>query len=40
MRFATYPILGGTPAPFNAALDKRGQGGRMIEIKSGDDRMC
>ena len=38
MHFGTYPILAGTPAQFKAALDKRGLGGRMIEMKPGEDR--
>ena len=38
MHFGTYPILAGTPAQFKAALDKRGLGDRMIEMKPGDDR--
>ena len=38
MHFGTYPILAGTPAQFKAALDKRGLGGRMVEMKPGDDR--
>jgi len=38
MHFGTYPILAGTPAQFKAALDKRGLGGRMTEMKPGEDR--
>ena len=38
MHFGTYPILAGTPAQFKAALDKRGLGGRMVEMKPGEDR--
>ena len=38
MHFGTYPVLAGTPAQFKAALDKRGLGGRMIEMKPGEDR--
>ena len=38
MHFGTYPILAGTPAQFKAALDKRGLGGRMLEMKPGEDR--
>jgi len=34
----TYPILAGTPAQFKAALDKRGLGGRMVEMKPGESR--
>jgi len=38
MHFGTYPILAGTPAQFKAALDKRGLGDRMVEMKPGEDR--
>lgn len=38
MHFGTYPILAGTPAQFKAALDKRGLGSRMAEMKPGEDR--
>lgn len=38
MHFGTVPILAGTPAQFKAALDKRGLGGRMVEMKPGEDR--
>jgi L-ascorbate metabolism protein UlaG (beta-lactamase superfamily) len=38
MHFGTYPLLAGTPAQFKAALDKRGLGGRMVEMKPGEDR--
>ena len=38
MHFATYPILAGTSAQFKAALDARGLGNRMIEMKPGEDR--
>jgi len=38
MHFGTYPILAGTPAQFKAALDKRGLGNRMLEMKPGEDR--
>jgi len=38
MHFGTYPILAGTPAQFKAALDKRGLGSRMMEMKPGEDR--
>jgi L-ascorbate metabolism protein UlaG (beta-lactamase superfamily) len=38
MHFATYPILAGTSAQFRAALDARGLGNRMIEMKPGEDR--
>jgi len=38
MHFGTYPILAGKPAQFKAALDKRGLGGRMVEMKPGESR--
>jgi L-ascorbate metabolism protein UlaG (beta-lactamase superfamily) len=38
MHFGTYPILAGTPAQFRAALDKRGLGNRMVEMKPGEER--
>ena len=38
MHFGTYPILAGTPAQFKAALDKRGLGARMVEMKPGEER--
>lgn len=38
MHFGTFPVLVGTPAQFKAALDKRGLGDRMIEMKPGEDR--
>ena len=38
MHFGTVPILAGTPALFKAALDKRGLGGRMGEMKPGEER--
>ena len=38
MHFGTYPILAGNPAQFRAALDKRGLGGRMVEMKPGESR--
>jgi L-ascorbate metabolism protein UlaG (beta-lactamase superfamily) len=38
MHFGTYPLLAGTPAQFKTALDKRGLGGRMVEMKPGEDR--
>lgn len=38
IHFGTYPLLAGTPAQFKAALDKRGLGGRMIEMKPGEER--
>lgn len=38
MHFGTVPLLAGTPAQFFAALDKRSLGGRMVEMKPGEDR--
>ncbi|MGP1678788.1 MAG: metal-dependent hydrolase [Burkholderiales bacterium] len=38
MHFGTFGLLAGTPAQFKAALDKRGLGDRMIEMKPGEDR--
>jgi L-ascorbate metabolism protein UlaG (beta-lactamase superfamily) len=38
MHFGTYAILAGTPAAFKSELDKRGLGGRMIEMKAGETR--
>ena len=38
MHYGTFPILAGTPAQFKAALDKRGLGGRMVEMKPGEER--
>jgi len=38
MHFGTYGLLKGTPAQFKEALDKRGMGGRMVEMKPGEDR--
>ena len=38
MHFGTVPLLAGTPAQFKAALDKRGLGDRMVEMKPGEDR--
>jgi len=38
MHFGTYPILAGTPARLKAALDQRGVGARMIEMKPGETR--
>lgn len=38
MHYGTYPILAGTPVQFKAALDARGLGNRMIEMKPGEDR--
>ncbi len=38
IHFGTYGILAGTPAQFKEALDKRGLGGRMVEMKPGETR--
>lgn len=38
IHYGTYPILAGTPAQLKAALDKRGLGSRMVEMKPGEDR--
>ena len=38
MHFGTYPILAGTPARLKAALEQRGLGERMIEMKPGETR--
>ncbi len=38
MHFGTVPLLAGMPAQFKAALDKRGLGARMVEMKPGEDR--
>jgi L-ascorbate metabolism protein UlaG (beta-lactamase superfamily) len=38
MHFGTFPLLAGTPAQFKAALDKRGLGDRMVEMKPGETR--
>ena len=38
MHFGTYPLLAGTPAQLKAALDARGLGDRMLEMKPGEDR--
>lgn len=38
MHFGTVPLLAGTPAQFKAALDKRGLGARMVEMKPGEER--
>lgn len=38
MHFGTFGLLAGTPAQLKAALDKHGMGGRMVEMKPGDDR--
>jgi len=38
IHFGTYPILAGSPAQFKAALDERGLGARMVEMKPGETR--
>ena len=38
IHFGTVPLLAGTPAQFKAALDKRGLGSRMVEMKLGETR--
>jgi L-ascorbate metabolism protein UlaG (beta-lactamase superfamily) len=38
IHYGTYPIMAGTPAQLKAALDKRGLGARMIEMKPGEER--
>lgn len=38
IHFGTYGILAGTPAQFKAALEKRGLGGRIVEMKPGETR--
>jgi L-ascorbate metabolism protein UlaG (beta-lactamase superfamily) len=38
MHYGTYPALAGTPVQFKAALDARGLGSRMTEMKPGEDR--
>ena len=38
MHFGTVPLLSGTPAQFKDELDKRGLGGRMVEMKPGESR--
>lgn len=38
MHFGTIPLLAGTPAQFKAALEKRGLGARMVEMKPGESR--
>jgi len=38
IHFGTIPLLAGTPARFKAALDKRGLGARMVEMKPGETR--
>lgn len=39
MHFGTYGLLKGTPAQFKGALEKRGLGGRMLEMKPGETRV-
>jgi L-ascorbate metabolism protein UlaG (beta-lactamase superfamily) len=38
MHFGTFGLLAGTPAQFKAALEKRGLGARMLEMKPGETR--
>lgn len=38
IHFGTFGLLAGTPARFKAALDTRGLGSRMVEMKPGDTR--
>jgi L-ascorbate metabolism protein UlaG (beta-lactamase superfamily) len=38
MHYGTFGLLTGTPAQFKAALDKRGLGGRMVEMQPGETR--
>ena len=38
MHFGTYPLLAGSPTQFKEALDRRGLGARMIEMKPGETR--
>jgi L-ascorbate metabolism protein UlaG (beta-lactamase superfamily) len=38
MHFGTYGLLKGTPVQFKNELDKRGLGGRMLEMKPGETR--
>lgn len=38
IHWGTYPVMPGTPAQFKAALDKRGLGARMVEMKPGESR--
>jgi L-ascorbate metabolism protein UlaG (beta-lactamase superfamily) len=38
MHFGTFPLIATTPAQFKVALDKRGLGSRMVEMKPGEER--
>jgi L-ascorbate metabolism protein UlaG (beta-lactamase superfamily) len=38
IHFGTFPLLAGTPAQLKAALDARGLGDRMVEMKPGETR--
>jgi L-ascorbate metabolism protein UlaG (beta-lactamase superfamily) len=38
MHFGTYGLLAGNPAQFKAALDKRGLGDRLLQLKPGESR--
>lgn len=38
MHFGTYPILAGTPAQLKAALEKRGVGAQVVEMKPGETK--
>jgi len=38
IHWGTYPILAGNPAQFKAALDAKGLGDRMLEMKPGETR--
>lgn len=38
IHWGTYPILAGNPAQFRAALEARGLGERMLEMKPGETR--
>jgi len=38
IHWGTYPVLAGNPTQFKAALDGRGLGDRMIEMKPGETR--
>jgi len=38
VHYGTLPVLVGSPAQFKAALDKRGLGDRLIELKIGETR--
>jgi L-ascorbate metabolism protein UlaG (beta-lactamase superfamily) len=38
IHWGTYPILAGNPAQLKAALDKKGLGDRMLEMKPGETR--